>query len=77
MAIQFDVEGARQEGYSSREIADHLGSQGDFDLVGARGEGYSDDEIILHLAGDESKQGFLPAFGAGIDVMQGAPYSAV
>jgi hypothetical protein len=46
----FDIEGARKEGYSDAEIADHLASQRKFDLAGARKEGYTDAEIISHLA---------------------------
>ena len=52
----FDVQGARKEGYSDREIADYLASQEKFDVKGARKEGYSDGEIIGYLAGSEQKK---------------------
>src|SRR5262245_36535071 len=45
----FDVEGARQAGYSDQEIADYLATQSRFDTAGARSAGYSDPEIISHL----------------------------
>ena len=46
----FDVQGARKEGYSDAEIADYLASQRGFDVQGARKEGYKDREIIDHLS---------------------------
>ena len=56
--MAFDVEAARKEGYSDKEIADYLGGQRKFDVTGAIKEGYSPSEIIDHLnpkeAGDES-----------------------
>lgn len=48
--MAFDIEGARREGYSDREIADHLAKGRKFDIEGARKEGYSDGDIIGHLS---------------------------
>jgi hypothetical protein len=48
--MPFDLEGARQAGYSDAEIADHLASQSKFDSAGARKAGYSDTDIIQHLS---------------------------
>ena len=45
----FDVEGARAEGYTDAEIADYLASQVKFDIAAARAEGYTDEEIVQHL----------------------------
>lgn len=46
----FDIQGARNAGYSDAEIADYLGKQGNFDVGGARKSGYSDADIIGHLS---------------------------
>jgi hypothetical protein len=48
--MAFDIEGARKEGYSDAEIANHLAQSRKFDLAGARNEGYSDADIIAHLS---------------------------
>jgi hypothetical protein len=53
---QFDVEGARKEGYSDADIAGYLASSRKFDIAGARKEGYSDAEIITHLTQPPSYQ---------------------
>lgn len=47
--MAFDIDGARREGYSNAEIADHLARTRSFDVRGARAEGYSDADIINHL----------------------------
>lgn len=47
--MSFDVDGARREGYSDTEIAEHLARTRGFDVQGARKEGYADAEIIAHL----------------------------
>jgi hypothetical protein len=47
--MAFDVEAAKKEGYSDKEIADYLGGQRKFDVAGALKEGYSPSEIIEHL----------------------------
>lgn len=48
--MAFDVEGARQAGYSDTEIADHLAETSKFDAAAARKAGYSDAELIKQLA---------------------------
>lgn len=48
--MAFDVEGARQAGYSDAEIADHLAGAANFDAAAARKAGYGDAELIGHLA---------------------------
>ena len=53
----FDVQGAKQAGYSDAEIADHLGSESKFDVSGARKAGYTDSEIITHLMGGPAMLG--------------------
>lgn len=45
----FDIDGARKEGYSDDEIADHLAAQQKFDIAGARKEGYTSAEILPRL----------------------------
>ena len=49
--MAFDVEGARKEGYSDEEIAQHLAQQSKFNYTDAKNEGYSDSEILGHLTG--------------------------
>ena len=49
--MAFDLEGARNAGYSSAEIADHLAAKSKFKLADARKAGYTDDEIVAHLLG--------------------------
>lgn len=48
--MAYNVEGARQSGYSDDEIADFLSRQMGFDAEGARKSGYSSAEIIRHLS---------------------------
>jgi hypothetical protein len=48
--MPFDIEGARQAGYTDAEIADHLSTQSKFDVAGARSAGYNDADIIKHLS---------------------------
>jgi len=48
--MAFDIEGARQGGYSDSEIVDYLAPKSNFDVLGARQGGYSDAEILFHLA---------------------------
>ena len=48
--MAFDIEGARQSGYSDDEILQYLSEQRGFDLSGAR-EYYDDTEILAHLSG--------------------------
>lgn len=47
--MAFDVNGAKQAGYSDKEIADYLAKENKFDVTAARKSGYNDDEIISHL----------------------------
>lgn len=47
--MPFDVERARQAGYSTAEIADFLAQEKRFDTKAARTAGYNDDEILQHL----------------------------
>lgn len=46
--MPFDIQGARQSGYSDDEIADYLATSGDtkFDFAGARKAGYSAGEML-------------------------------
>lgn len=67
---EFDVAGARAEGYSDAEIADYLASQSKFDAAAARTEGYSDSEIIAHLQPPKPPATFKDralALGAGLN----------
>ena len=47
--MPFDIIGARQAGYSDREIADELAKSSKFDAGSARKAGYNDQEILGHL----------------------------
>jgi len=49
--MAFDYSGARKEGYSDEEIANHLSSSSGFDLRGAVENGYNYSEIVQHLSG--------------------------
>lgn len=46
---QFNVDGARQAGYSDDEILNHLAQSRNFDVNGALKSGYSKADIITHL----------------------------
>lgn len=48
--MAFDIQAARQAGYSDSEISDHLAKGSNFNLAQARSAGYSDSEIIDHLS---------------------------
>lgn len=48
--MAFDIEGAKQAGYSDAEINSYLAKESNFDLRGARRAGYRDDEILKHLS---------------------------
>lgn len=52
----FDVNEARQEGYSDSEIANYLAAKKKFNLQGAKQEGYSDTEISEYLSQDKGMQ---------------------
>jgi hypothetical protein len=49
--MAFDIEGARQAGYSDGEIAQFLGSQSGFDVDGAIKSGYDPSEVVSFLSG--------------------------
>ena len=44
-----DINSAKKEGYTDKEIAEYLSSKRKFDINGAREEGYSDADIVSHL----------------------------
>lgn len=48
--MNFDIEGAKKEGYTDTEIAQHLAIKSNFDYTGALKEGYTDSDIISHLS---------------------------
>jgi hypothetical protein len=52
--MAFDIEGARQAGYSDGEIADYLGKESGFDVAGAQKAGYTPAEIVGHLSASRS-----------------------
>jgi hypothetical protein len=47
--MEFNLEGALQEGYSYSDIAAELAKRNQFNLQGAQKEGYSDEDIVQHL----------------------------
>lgn len=49
--MAFDVEAAKKEGYTDKDIADYLAKKKGFNVEGARKEGYSDADIVSHLTG--------------------------
>lgn len=53
--MAFDVEAAKKEGYTDKDIADYLAKQKGFNVEGARKEGYSDADIVSHLTGTTPK----------------------
>src|SRR6187455_838106 len=66
----FDVQGARNAGYSDAEIAQHLASAPGvkFDVEGALKAGYSPTEIISHVTGEPTpkSEGYIDTFRHGI-----------
>ncbi|MFA6204460.1 MAG: hypothetical protein WC710_14880, partial [Gallionella sp.] len=48
--MAFDLKGAREEGYTDEQIAEHLASMHRFNLAGAKEEGYADADIVNYLA---------------------------
>jgi hypothetical protein len=44
-----NIQAARQEGYSDKEIADYISQQKLYNISGARKEGYGDAEILDHI----------------------------
>lgn len=45
----FDIQGAKDAGYSDDDIIGHLAEKSKFDVKAARDAGYSNDEILSHL----------------------------
>lgn len=62
--MNFDIEGARQAGYSDAEIVAHLAGEQDFDLEGARQAGYSDSQILEELNGLSTAEEILDPVAA-------------
>ena len=52
----FDVDSARQAGYSDDDIIAHLAGTRNFDVQGALGAGYGKQDIINHLAASPAPQ---------------------
>lgn len=48
--MDFDIDGARKEGYTDEEIASYLSTQNKFDYAGAVKDGYTPQEVIGFLA---------------------------
>lgn len=78
--MAFDVEGARKEGYSDQEIAQHLANEHRFDIAGAQKEGYTDADIIKHLsstpASTKEKQPANPFLPAEMGILGGGAATA-
>jgi len=69
--VAFDVNAARQSGYSVAEITDHLATEQNFDIAGAKASGYSENDILSHLSGEEvqvapEETGFAADFSSRI-----------
>lgn len=89
--MDFDVNGAKQAGYSDKEIADHLAKENKFDSASARKSGYNDDEIISYLSETKNPpkvtgggivgaitRGMAPiAAGTALGAAAGAPFAGV
>jgi hypothetical protein len=55
--MNFDYQGAKNEGYSDEEILSHLSkSRSDFDVNGAIKEGYSPEEISQYLTSEKKQE---------------------
>lgn len=70
--MPFDVERARQAGYTTAEMADFLAKEKSFDTKAAREAGYNDDEILAHLMRAEAPKPVtagerVRALGSGIN----------
>lgn len=63
--MAFDLEGARQAGYTDAEIADYLAPTVNFDISAARQAGYADSEILKRLE-TEIDPGVFRAAGRGL-----------
>jgi hypothetical protein len=73
--MPFDVDSARQAGYSDAEIADFLATQTKFDSAAARSAGYNDADIIQHLSAFEAPKP-VSANEAGLAATSGS-YSGI
>jgi len=47
--MAFDIQGAKDAGYSDDEIIDYMSKDNGFDIAGARNAGYTTNEIYEHL----------------------------
>lgn len=68
----FDVNAARQAGYSDDEILQHLTQSRNFDVQGALKAGYSTQDIIGHLATTPAPQGSSQLQTSGLTPPSGA-----
>ena len=68
----FDVQAARDSGYTDDEILSHLTTTRKFDIAGAQTSGYSTDDIIKHLSASAP-----PADGGRTDAFSVTPTSPV
>jgi Large polyvalent protein associated domain 38/Large polyvalent protein-associated domain 5/ADP-Ribosyltransferase in polyvalent proteins/Large polyvalent protein-associated domain 1 len=65
--MAFNINQAKQAGYSDAEIADYLGKENNFKVDEARKSGYSDNEIVSHLANNPvQKNSILSAVKSGL-----------
>lgn len=58
--VQFDVQGARANGYTDTEIADAISQRAGFNAAGAREAGHADLDIINHLTGTQVRPRAVP-----------------
>lgn len=73
--MTFDIQGAKQAGYSDSEITGFLAQQGKVDLEGAHGAGYSDADILNHVL-DSQKPGTVEDVAKSV-VGSGLPKGAI
>jgi len=52
--VPFNLNEARQEGYSDEDIADHLALQSNFKLKGSLTDGYSHREVAEYLSNKDA-----------------------
>lgn len=75
--MPFDIEGARQAGYTDAEIADHLSQESKFDVAGARSAGYNDADIIKHLSAFDAPKPKPLTAGEGMQAVSSGGYSGM
>lgn len=75
--MPFDIEGARQAGYTDAEIADHLSQESKFDVAGARSAGYNDADIIKHLSAFDAPKPPPLTAGEGMQAVSSGGYSGM